>query len=190
MKEGRGVALSSKTGREAVIRLDRRQDVSFAALGRVRGVASSAARVAGLLGLVILGACDGKGLTDPEVRSLEVARARWEAVEPGSYTYAVRRLCFCGPGYVGPARVRVEDGVVVEQVYVESGLAVPPSLDFPTVDGLFELLLAAYEADAHEVSVTYDPDSGVPTDFWIDYEEMVIDEELGVQVVEPVEPIP
>ena len=150
-----------------------------------------AARAGGLFALmIVLAACDGDGPTDPRVTALDAAQARWEAVGPRSYSYALQRFCFCAPDYLGPARLRIEEGVVVEQVYVDSGLPVPPNLDFPTVDGLFEILRSAYEQDAHEVRVTYDPSLGVPVDFWIDYLEMAVDEELGVEVTEPVEPIP
>jgi hypothetical protein len=38
------------------------------------------------------------------------------------------------------------------------------------------------------LDVTYDPVLGVPVAFWIDYDEMVIDEELGMTVTEPIEP--
>ena len=106
--------------------------------------------------------------------------------------YAVERLCFCPVEYRGPVRVRVEAGVAVERLYVDSGLTVPSPMEgeFPTVDGLFELLRSAIEADAHEVRVTYDPGLGVPLDFWIDFNEMVADEELGIQVTEAVAPTP
>ena len=137
--------------------------------------------------LPLLAACDGNGPTDPDVRALEAAQARWDASGPSSYTYAVRRSCFCPPDYLGPARLRIEQGVVVEQVYVDSGLPVPSSLDFPAVDELFDILRSAYEQGAHEVRVEYDPSLGVPVDFWIDYDQMTVDEELGVEVTEPVE---
>ncbi|MDZ7778429.1 MAG: DUF6174 domain-containing protein [Gemmatimonadota bacterium] len=42
------------------------------------------------------------------------------------------------------------------------------------------------ERDAHSISATYDPETGVPIDFFIDYEENVDDEELGMRVTEPV----
>jgi hypothetical protein len=46
------------------------------------------------------------------------------------------------------------------------------------------------QRDAHEVQVSYDPELGYPTDFSIDYEEQVADEELGMRVTEEPLPIP
>ena len=80
----------------------------------------------------------------------------------------------------------------VERVFVESGEPVPEdnASGFPTVEGLFERLVSAMEDGAHRVDVTYDPDLGMPLEFWIDHRENVADDELGMTVSEPVTPIP
>jgi hypothetical protein len=137
-------------------------------------------------------ACGSLGPDDEHLTDLEANQARWETLGPGSYVYAVERLCFCSPESLGPVRVRVEDGVAVEHVYVDSGLAVPSAIavGFPTVDGLFELIRSAIDADAFEVRATYDQGLGVPLDFWIDYNEMLADDELGMLVTEVVAPTP
>ena len=135
------------------------------------------------------------GAVDPEdvrLALLEANQARWESLGPGFYTYAVERLCFCPAEYRGPVRVTVEDGVAVQRLYVDTGLAPSSEIapNFPTVQGLFDLVRAAIEADAFEVRATYDPTLGVPLDLWIDYDQMVADEELGMQVTEVVTPAP
>lgn len=135
--------------------------------------------------LVALSACDTLG---PVRSDLERARIRWEATGPSDYSYAIRRLCFCA--YTGPARVTVENGVVVSVVPL--GDEEPPfELDaelFPGVDGLFDILEDAVARDAHSITATYDSVTGVPSAFFIDYEEFIADEELGMEVVEPVTP--
>jgi hypothetical protein len=80
---------------------------------------------------------------------------------------------------------------VLSQVYVEDGrLATGPATGwFPSVDGLFALLRDAIDEGAHEVRVSYDPVSGVPFEFWIDYSEFTADEELGFVVTEAVQPV-
>jgi hypothetical protein len=140
----------------------------------------------------LLGACGSLGPEDARLAELEVRQARWERLHPSAYVYAVERLCFCPEEYRGPVRLTVEDGVAVDWVYVDSGLTVPPGIavSFPTVDGLFEILRSAIEDDAFEVRVTYDSALGVPVDFWIDYIQMVADEELGMRVTEAVAPTP
>ncbi len=127
---------------------------------------------------------------DEEQRSeLERAEDRWAAARPQAYRYAVRRLCFCGPDAIGPVRVSVVGSVATDRFYVGSGEPVPGDLAslFPSVDGLFDILRDAIGRDAHRIDVTYDPETGVPTDLRIDYRENVADEELGFTVVEPVE---
>lgn len=149
--------------------------------------------VAALAALVpLLTACDAVGPRDPRLLELEVHRARWDSLGPDSYEYAVERMCFCPTEYIGPVRVRVEDGQVVDRAYVDSGVAVTgdAATAFPSVEGLFDLLRSAMERDADRIDATYDPDLGVPVDFWIDYSEMAVDEELGMRVTEAVSPIP
>lgn len=139
-----------------------------------------------------LASCDAVGLgTGPE-DELQDNLDRWTELAPTSYTYAVSRLCFCGAEAIGPVRITVEDGTVTERVYVETGDPVSGTFAelFPTVDGLFEVLADAYERDAAQIDVTYDPETGVPLDFWIDYQVNIADEELGFRVTEPPESSP
>jgi hypothetical protein len=143
-------------------------------------------RIFALLGWLGATACSDLGLDVRSLTDLERAEARWDRSGPASYVYAVQRICFCLVEETGPIRVRVEDGVAVEWTYVATGNPLPDAARprFPTVDGLFDILREAYAADAHDVRVSYDPDLGYPTEFSIDYEEQVADEELGMRVTE------
>lgn len=146
------------------------------------------ARRIGTLAFLVTAA--GCGILEPdgEARSdLEVNRARWEEVRPQSYSMVLTRLCFCAPVGIGPVRIQVVGTTAVERVYVDSGEPVSESLapHFPTVDGLFDVLEDALDRDAHQIRVTYDEDTGIPVDLWIDYEANVADEELGYQVALP-----
>ena len=57
-------------------------------------------------------------------------------------------------------------------------------------DDLFDVLMDAFDRDAHEVRVTYDEATGIPADIWIDYEENTADEELGFAVTVPIDTDP
>lgn len=140
--------------------------------------------------VLVAAGCNDLGPVDLSRAELDANRLRWETLGPESYVYAVARNCFCPEEYRGPVRVRVVDGTAVERVYVSSGQPVPEEIapSFPAVDGLFDVLRSAYEDEADEVRVTYDPELGVPIDFFIDYLEMAADEELGMQVTEEVAP--
>jgi hypothetical protein len=136
--------------------------------------------------------CSDLGVDIRPLTELGRAEARWERFGPESYVYAVRRICYCLVEETGPVRIRVEDGVAVEWTYVDTGNPLPEAARprFPRVDGLFDILREAYGEDAHDILVSYDPDLGYPTDFSIDYEEQVADEELGMRVTEEPVPIP
>ena len=143
--------------------------------------------------LVMLVACSDLGPGEGPLAQLEQNRERWQLLRPPSYQYGVERICFCGLESRGPVRVTVTGDDVTDRTYVDSGDPVPPLLAdlFPTVDGLFDVLLDAIERDAHRIDVTYDPISGVPLDLWIDYQETLADEELGFSVTETVRlPLP
>ena len=128
--------------------------------------------------------CDSLFIPEPRPSSLEENQAQWASLSLTSYEYVLRRGCFCAPAFIGPVRVRVEGGAVSQRTYVDvtEPVLTEPGEVFPSVDGLFDILVDAYERDAHRVDVTYDPESGVPVDVFIDYAENIADEELGFTV--------
>lgn len=120
---------------------------------------------------------------------LAANRQRWEAEGLDDYRFTYTRHCFCMPQDRGPFEVTVRGGEVAAVTYEGEG---EPSdrapSEYQTVEDLFALLAEAYDRDAARVDVTYDPATGQPTSFYIDYSERVADEELGFDV-EPVRPL-
>ncbi len=117
--------------------------------------------------------------TGPVMDRLCVHRALWEALGLEDYTYGVRRVCLC------PFREGVRVTVVGEAVVGAADLVTGEVLEpnevqwYLTIDGLFDLLQDAYDRNAHEVQVEFDASRGYPTRIFIDYSEMVLDEELS-----------
>jgi Family of unknown function (DUF6174) len=146
------------------------------------------------LGLVMaLGVIAGCALVAPEdheavQRDLNRARRQWEAQGLEDYRFVMRRLCFCGQEIVAPVVVEVSDGSVESQRYQETEEAVEARHAdlWPTIEGLFALVQDAIDRDAFRIEVEYDRERGHPVSIGIDYQENVVDEELGV-VVEGVE---
>jgi hypothetical protein len=142
--------------------------------------------------LVPLVACTALSCSDlsPELDDLRhqvaVNRARWAAVGPATYVYEVEHACFCALEAVGPVRVSVEGGSVTARAYVQSGEPVDSAFAgiFPSVDGLFDVLERAIEREADDVRVTWDPDTGAPLDFSIDYLKNAVDEEESYRIVD------
>lgn len=162
-------------------------------MSTTRGFEPMRRRGARAMWIALLMAASGCSLTDVGPRAvddLDEAWELWERVRPTAYVYGIERLCFCSEEGRGPVRVTVSGTVVTDQRYIDSGDPVPELYEdlFPSVDGLFAILRDAYERDAHSIDVTYDPQSGVPTDFFIDYLVNVADEELGFRLVESVQP--
>ena len=133
--------------------------------------------------LLVLPSCDV--LTDPfgdtDRDRLRQARARWEAQNIRSYTFSLSRGCFCGPEITREVLIEVSDGVPVSVVYTDDGEPAERSYfeAYDTIDELFDLLAAAYDRDAKEVNVTYEPIRGTPTEAYIDYDYGIADEEQG-----------
>ena len=130
--------------------------------------------------LLLLGACTSP--TTPE-NDLADYRTLWEAQRLTDYTFDVVRNCFCLAR--ADVRVTVKSGVITSVTELASEVAHDPEF-FRTIDGLFDLVQDAYDRDAHEVQVDFDPDRGYPTRIWIDYVEMMMDEEMGFTLLSDV----
>ena len=126
--------------------------------------------------------------TGPEVNRLSEQRSLWEAQALEDYTYDVRRLCFC-PFREDGVRLTVMGGVLTDATDLATGEALAPDEVqwYLTVDGLLDLLQDAYDRDAHRVDVVFDAARGYPTSLWIDYSEMIADEELGFTLLSEVQ---
>ena len=126
----------------------------------------------------------GPGSDDLE-RQIATQRAIWKAYRPATYTFDVERLCFCAEEARGPVRVSVAGEQVRARTYLGDGSPVDASYHdlFPSVDGLFDILEEAVRGGAHQIQVTWDPVTGAPLDFWVDYEANLADEEQGYRLV-------
>ena len=135
-----------------------------------------------LLFAALLAAAGCEPPTSPgDLDSLAAARVRWRAQGIESYSYELNRSCFC---VFGGRRmtVTVQNGVVTEAGYVDSGNAVETALltYVPTIPDLFDLLEAALEGSPAYFFASYDPIDGHPTRIEIDYSANAIDDELAI----------
>lgn len=130
------------------------------------------------LALLLLGGCsvigahaDAPERGDP---ALAEARARWAEAGLAAYRYELQYSCFCPPEAMGPFAVTVRAG--------EATADAPEFVVLPTVEALFALVAEAYAQDAATVEVTYDAALGHPLSIYIDYDEMMADEEYRATV--------
>ena len=137
---------------------------------------------------LILGSMACGNSTGPEMDQLTLQRSIWMAAGLTDYTYDVRRVCFC-PFREDGVRLTVLTGVLAGGIDIATGeaLAADEVQWYHTIDGLFDLLEDAYKRDAHSVQVDFDTSRGHPTMIFIDYSEMIADEELGFTLLSDVQ---
>jgi len=140
--------------------------------------------------LLLLGACASPTTPEMDQAAIEANlaaladyRTLWETQRLTDYTFDVSRVCYCQ--FRGDVRVTVKDGVITGVTELASEVARDPET-FRTIDGLFDLVQDAYDRDAHEVQVEFDPSRGYPTRIWIDYVLMIADEEMGFTLLSDV----
>lgn len=140
--------------------------------------------------VLILGSIACGDSTGPEVDRLNEQRSLWEAAGLQDYTYDVRRVCFC-PFREDGARLTVVGGTLAGATDISTGEALESSEVqwYHTIEGLFDLIQDAYDRDAHSVHVDFDTNRGYPIMIFIDYSEMIADEELGFTLLSEVQPL-
>ena len=138
-----------------------------------------------LTALLLLAACASP--TAPANRLAE-QRALWAAQGLTDYTFDVKKVCYCPAYLVADVRITVVGGVITGVTDIATGDALGPDLMeyFRTINGLFDLVQDAYNRNAHEVQVEFDPSRGYPTRIWIDYVMMMADEEMGFTLLSEV----
>jgi len=118
------------------------------------------------------------------------ARALWESATLVDYDYSFSRGCFCPQEYVGPHEVSVRDGIVTAATYDGIDLKKLPILTLTsydeiiqTVDGVFDEIDSAID-EADRFTAEYHPELGYPTDVFIDWEDMMADEEVNYTIID------
>ncbi len=106
------------------------------------------------------------------------AMHRWEQAGIRSYELTVTMACFCPHADI-PIRVRVENGTVVSRTNAATGTPISDHLAsrYPDVPGLFTEIQRAY-AQADDVTVRFDPDTGIPTSIEVDHSRRAVDDEV------------
>jgi len=128
------------------------------------------------------GGSGGSGGSDDEPQDeVTEKRALWESQGLANYDFVLQRSSFSPQPLVDPVAIQVRGGQVVSRIYVNTGLpATPPNPGWwPTIDGLFDFLRAAKDANADTIQVTWDAQRGFPTYAFVDYVTGLADEEQG-----------
>jgi hypothetical protein len=144
------------------------------------------ARVFGWLALAgalaLLPGC-GRLEDDQDRRELAAARRQWRAQAVTSYDIRYQNVCFCVTDHTAPVRLEVRNGAITGAVRLDSGqrLGAETFARYRTVDEIFDLIDQAIDENAAEVNATYDASRGYPVSVYIDRDQRVADEEIGVE---------
>lgn len=116
---------------------------------------------------IALAAC-----STPAKSDLERNREKWQDAGISHYRFGLFVGCFCAFNQNMPLAIEVKDGEVVSMEY-RSGNPIDEVdreyfAEFATIDRLFTELEAGLGGEADEVTVTYDPSYGFPTQISID----------------------
>lgn len=107
------------------------------------------------------------------------AQSRWERSGITRYQYTAAWQCFCMPNYIADVTVDVQDDDVLSITFVDITGDVPDPERYGTIDAFFARIQDAIDRDAAAITAEYDAMLGYPTRVFIDYEEMIADEEQG-----------
>jgi hypothetical protein len=134
------------------------------------------------LGVIVVAMIGCDSFTVTGINDLEAAKAQWRTAAVTSYTYSLRRSCFCPPESVGPVEISVVNGQVVQRTLVDTGASVTDVDRWPDVEGLFEYAERALR-EADEVTVDYHPDYGFPVQVNADWIRQAVDDEENLTVL-------
>jgi len=112
---------------------------------------------------------------------LDPAKAWWAEHGPASYTYIGQWQCFCMTDWTAQVLVEVRNGEVVSVRFADTGnkAEVPDPERFGTMERMFEYVQDAIDRGAARIDADYDDVLGFPREVFIDYDEMMADEEQG-----------
>ena len=140
-------------------------------------------KIALLLLAIVMAACS----TVP-ASEFDQNLAKWQDSGISHYTFDLMIGCFCVFRDEMPLTIEVKDGEVVSITKANGSVvdASDPNYEFfqtyVTIDNLFAALEAEVSGGAAQVTVTYEPLYGYPTEAYIDRSQEIADDELSLQV--------
>ena len=117
--------------------------------------------------------------TAADQTELDANRALWESLGIRDYRLITQRLCFCL--FTDPVRVLVQDGVITD-AGDEFGFppSDPPAFAIFSVDDLFDEVQAAIDQAVDDLTVEYDPETGIPLTITVDQIAEAADDEFTI----------
>ena len=133
--------------------------------------------------IVILTACSFGTSSD-----LEKNRQIWGNSGITHYRFWLNIGCFCAFRDQMPITVEVQNSEVISMTYPDGVLVTETDPNYEifskhaTIERIFSELEAGLAGGADEVTVTYDPIYGYPSDIYFDYIKAAADDELSLTI--------
>jgi hypothetical protein len=119
---------------------------------------------------------------------LDKNRQTWQDAGITHYRFSLHIGCFCAFRDQMPLTIEVQNDEIVSMTYADGTLVDKADQNYETfskhatIDRIFSELEAGLKGDADEVTVTYDPAHGFPSEIYFDYIKVAADEELSLSV--------
>jgi hypothetical protein len=130
--------------------------------------------------LGILAACDFSNIGV----SGRQPNGKWKDSKPSSFSYTLRRDCFCPQEWTGPFLINATDDSVwkVRRISGTDTLSVTTALQGYSIDSLLAKVREALLENPDSSYIWYDKTFGYPVRAWFDFERGMADEEWGLTV--------
>jgi hypothetical protein len=124
----------------------------------------------------------GAAHADTARQEFTAALQKWQAAGIHDYRFTLNQSCFCMG--VQPVRITVRHDTVQSALRLPDGAAVTAEAlgRLPSMDVIFQKIEEAYAKPADHITLSLNPDNGYPERVYIDYVEMMADEELSYTI--------
>ena len=135
---------------------------------------------------VLLPSCEVSPTDLDRNSALRAGRELWTRANVSSYSYTVRRNCFCDVALQGPARVVVRNGQTVSVTAAPGATAFNRAAfdAYDTVEELFQQVERAMDSQPFRLAVNYDTELGFPNEMFLNPGGSTADDESGFVVVD------
>ncbi|MBV1869326.1 MAG: META domain-containing protein [Gammaproteobacteria bacterium] len=108
----------------------------------------------------------------------------WQSSGINHYSFTFSQSCYCLFIGSGNIHVTVKDGVIINayDMFNTQPLTDKDIAKLKTIDELFTVVKKAIKLPADSINASYDKQYGFPNDVYLDYNEMIADEEYGFTV--------
>ncbi len=116
---------------------------------------------------------------------LDSNREKWTNQNVSHYRYDLQIGCFCAFRDKMPLTIEIKDGQIVS---VTDATGAAPSdqemewyKEYIGIDKIFDYAQKATQ-EADKTEITYDPETGIPTQVSVDWMEQAADDEMGLTI--------